>query len=130
MNLFRSGWARLAVVFVILVEMVLVAATYQTWTELKGAEQRLASLLIPAPQEDVSMTEYFETFAQSSPEENVRRAAESSARMDYDYTAATVKTRKSEFYLFLAALFVFPLAAALLYQIIQWVIVGFRKQHA
>jgi len=124
--------ARLTIVGVVIVELILFGNTYRAWTELNEAEQRLASMPVPAISiasgDDQSAT--LNEIASSSAEEIVRTAAEDSARRDYEYTAATAATKRGEIYLFIGSLIAFPLAAAVIFQALLWIGRGFRNQTA
>jgi hypothetical protein len=124
---FRNGMARLTIVGVVIVELMLAGGTYHAWTELNEAKQQLASLPPPIASTDEASSA---TLNEMSPEEIVRSAAEDSARSDYEYTAATVETKKSALYLFLGSLVAFPLIAAVIFQTLFWIGRGFRKQPA
>ena len=129
---FRNGMARLTIVGVAVFELILIGNTFRAWTELSEAEKRLAALPALAPSEDdgQSLSGRINETRFSSAEEILRSGAEDSARRDYEYAAATVETRRGELYLFLSSLIAFPLAAALIFQLLFWIGRGFRSQPA
>src|ERR1044071_6045869 len=98
MNL-HNGLARVTIIGVAIVELILVGVSFHAWAELSEAEQRLITLPVPASPTESDQTVGLNGSAISSPEETVRAAAEDSARMDYEYAAATVVTRRGELYL-------------------------------
>ena len=120
---FRSGMTRLTIVGVVVVELTLFGGAYHAWTEVNEAERRLAALPVP-----MSSVEGIQP--STSIEEIVRSAAEDSARGDYEYTVATVETKKSKLYLLLGSLLAIPLIAAVVFQTLFWIGRGFRNEPA
>ena len=127
---FHNGITRVTIVGVLIVELMLVGGTYHAWTELNEAKQRLASLPAPVESTGEASSATLNEIASMSAQEVVRSAAEDSARSDYEYTAATIETKKSALYLFLGSLAAFPLIAAVAFQALFWIGRGFRNQAA
>jgi hypothetical protein len=127
---FRNGMARLTIVVVVIVELILLGNTYRAWTELSETRQRLAELPFPPPAAGVDEHPCLDPSTPCDPVELIRSGAEDSARREYDYTAATIETKKTELYLLLGSLLLFPLIVAVVFQTLFWVGRGFRNQPA
>jgi hypothetical protein len=121
---------RLTIIGVAIAELILVGNVYRAWTELNETKQRLAELPVPSPTTGVDERACADPSAPCNPVEMIRRGADDSARREYDYTAATVETKKSELYLLLGSLLAVPLVVAVIFQTLLWVGRGFRNQPA
>ena len=126
--MFKSGWSRLGLVVVILVELLIGGNLYHAKVELDEANERVANWTVPPPTVESKPLTRGDAMNRPTIEEIDRSITIRKDRMHYEMDIGAQETASENLKLFVIAIIVFPIVFAVFFYTLAWIVGGFRQQ--